>query len=69
MAGLSIFFKIGDETNDFWDWLDADSKEVHLDEVFTVTSSMINKIYGYIGSNTEPDCSQLWCWYINKPST
>ena len=56
MAGLSIFFKIGEETNEFWNWLDADEKVVKLDEVFTVTSSMVNKMYGYVGSDTEPEC-------------
>lgn len=39
-GALSLFFNIGTETGDFWNWLDATDKKINLEDVFTKTSFM-----------------------------
>mgnify|MGYP006922977830 CR=1 FL=1 len=62
---LSLFFNIADDpVNDFWDWVGQDTFDFDLSKVFTKTTSLSSTMIGYGGSNSEPDCSSIQCWYI-----
>ena len=70
MGALSLFFKTGTETGTFFtDFFDGDEKLINLDNIFTKTTSMENLMFGYIGSSSEPNCEQQYCWYLNYAST
>lgn len=66
MGALSVMFNIAAEpANDFWDWIGEETFDFDLSKVFDKTTSMNSMMIGYGGSNTEPTCEQIWCWYLN----
>ena len=62
---LSIFFDIGeDNPNDFWDFVGQETFDLDLSKVFNKTTSMGALMAGYGGSDSEPSCDMIRCWYI-----
>ena len=71
-GGFSFFFDV--DTSDqptqsaFWDWVGKDTLSIDLNQVFSKTSGMDTQIFGYMGTETEPNCMNLFCWYMNLPA-
>lgn len=63
-GALSLFFDIGEEPNDFWDWVGQETFDFDLSKAFNKTTSMNAYMTGYGGTDTEPNCSGIQCWYI-----
>ena len=68
-SALSVFFNIDKsaEASDFFAW-QADAAagktpSVDLGKVISRITAMNDWIYGYIGSDTQPPCTQRICWY------
>ena len=61
-----------DDTKDqssFWDWTGTtiDIPDLNLTDLYAKTDPMKTIIRGYIGSDTMPDCTDEFCWYVNSP--
>mmetsp|Transcript_24352 Transcript_24352/g.33220 ORF Transcript_24352/g.33220 Transcript_24352/m.33220 type:complete len:246 (+) Transcript_24352:47-784(+) len=69
-GALSVFFNIDDTAGDnaFFDWQsDATAGNditVDLSMVVSRIAAMQEYIYGYIGSDSQPPCTQKLCWYF-----
>ena len=61
---LSIMFNIDETPNDFWDWVGQETFDFDLTKVFTKTTSMEALMVGYGGTDSEPNCTRIWCWYL-----
>ena len=65
MGVLSLFFDIAEEpVNDFWDFVGQDTFDLDLSKIWTKTTSMEAQMVGYGGSDSQPTCEMIWCWYI-----
>ena len=67
-GGFSFFFDVGDTQSSFWDWVGKDTYTIDLNQVFSKTSPMDTQILGYMGTETEPNCMDKFCWYMNLPA-
>lgn len=69
-GALSLFFNIADEPyNDFWDFVGQDTFDIDLSKIFAKTTSMGALMVGYGGSDTEPTCENIICWYLTDLPT
>lgn len=67
-GGFSIMFQVGEEESSFWTWAGtSDIQSLDLNLLFPKTSPMTTQMLGYIGSDTMPNCSSYFCWYISMP--
>ena len=70
MGTFSLFFNKTTETkqNNFWDWLSIEDYDFDFDlgEVFNKSAATKTMIIGYQGSDSQPDCTLKWCWYLAK---
>lgn len=57
-------FNIDETPNDFWDWVGQETFDFDLTKVFTKTTSMEALMVGYGGTDSEPNCTRIWCWYL-----
>ena len=66
-GAISIFFKVGTEGNDFFDWQSNATANgtvyIDLNKIIPKTVSATNNIYGYDGTDTMPPCENV-CWYV-----
>jgi hypothetical protein len=65
-------FNVGDTQSSFWDWVGLGPAQIpsfDLNQIFTKTGAMSSIIYGYIGSDTMPDCTNFFCWYVTNMPT
>lgn len=66
-GAISIFFKVGTEANNFFDWQSnataGGDVYIDLNKVIPKTVSATNNIYGYSGTDTMPPCDKV-CWYV-----
>ena len=69
IGGFSLMFTVGETQSSFWDWVGTqDIKNLDLNLLFPKTQAMTTQMYGYVGTDTMPDCTDLMCWYINMPA-
>ena len=69
-GAFSLFFTIDDDAteSDFWDWVGKEElPNVDLNKLFTITTPMTTKMYGYVGSDSMPSCTPQFCWYLAEP--
>ena len=60
---------MGEEESDFWNFLDPDKGyNIDLSKVFSKTDPMTSQILGYVGTDTQPPCTDKFCWYLKIPT-
>ena len=55
--------------NTFWSWLDhvSDAEfDFDLNLAFNKTSPTDVNMFGYEGTDSQPDCTLNWCWYLAR---
>ena len=72
-GALSILFTVGtDADSEFFSWVDdamaGNDFEVDISKIYPKTSSMTTQTWSYNGSDSEPNCTLDFCWYISYPS-
>ena len=46
-----------------------DTFSIDLNKVFSKTSTITDVMYGYMGTDSEPPCTQFFCWYLYPATT
>ena len=65
LGALSLFFNIGEDNyNDFWDFVGQETFDFDLSKIYDKTTSLGANMIGYGGSDTQPNCEQIYCWYL-----
>ena len=67
-GAFSFLFNIGTEQSDFWNWVGQDSGTINLEYLFTMKTSMTTQMWGYVATDTMPECLNKFCWYFNTPA-
>ena len=71
MGIFSLFFTMDDDQDEsaFWSWVGQDTiTNFNLNDVFPITAPVSTKTYGYIGSDSMPNCTASVCWYLAMPN-
>ena len=72
LGAFSLFFNVDTtESTDFWAWTDqmtaGQNLTIDLSKVFDKNKAIQSQMWGYQGSDTEPNCTLKFCWYFNYP--
>jgi len=65
-------FNIGQTQSSFWDWVSLGPAQIpnfDLNQIFAKTGAMSSIMYGYVGSDSMPDCTDKFCWYVTNMPT
>ena len=71
-GGFSLMFNIGQTQSSFWDWVSLGPAQIpnfDLNQIFAKTGAMSSIMYGYVGSDSMPDCTDKFCWYVTNMPT
>ena len=68
---LSLFFDVGDtQDDDFWSFAGQEGDfKFDLSKVFDKTTAIQSEMFGFMGTDSQPECDNGYCWYLNVPGT
>jgi carbonic anhydrase len=52
------------EENPMLNFLTNPQEKVDLSQLFTTDFALTNTMYGYVGTNSVPNCERNLCWYV-----
>jgi len=66
-GALSLFFNVTETQGSFWNWVGQPEFNFDLNLAFGKSSAIQSVMFGYVGTDSEPNCDDKFCWYLNYP--